>query len=441
MNDEFLYRLRKDPPPEFAARLKARLDLQPRPWFATRSSLLRSVIVALLVGGSVLAVTWLMTKTERGRIFQSLGAADRIPASRAVAPPPPSMPDDGQMLADLPPARASHLPIPAVATKPRERVHLAIVSSRSTAALASAVAKAIAKDLPQPQLVVPGGTRVIQAFCGGIEDLLPNVAVTTSRITPEELAACRRGGVRRIIEAQLGYQAVIVTASRTGPSFKLTPRDIYLAVAKQIPDPSDPTRLIDNPNRTWDQVNPALESWRIQVLGPRADSVAREAFAGLVLEAGCDTFAWIEALRNVDEQRHRRICHTLREDGAFIEAAAPETSTAQTLMTAPETLAIVDYEFYERSRYMLAGSLIRGIEPTMENIASGAYKPSRPLYLYFNGANALATRGAWQFIHGVLSEASVGPSGYLTREGLIPLDEAQRQATRADVQQFKEVTL
>src|SRR5687767_7311281 len=146
MNDEFLYRLRTDPPPEFAARLKARLDLLPRPSFFATRSLVRPFIVALLVGGSVLAVTWLATNEKRGSTFPPFNAAERIPASGA-APPPVSVADDGYRLAeqtagaldDLPPARASNPPIPAIATKPRGSAELAIVGSRATAALASLV--------------------------------------------------------------------------------------------------------------------------------------------------------------------------------------------------------------------------------------------------------------------------------------------------------------
>lgn len=470
MNDEFLYRLRKDPPPEFAGRLKARLDRQPRPsFFATRSSLVRAFIVALLVGGSAFAVTWLMTDGQPRRIFQVFNA-DGISAPQAMTPSSAPVLGAGRIVAerraetasanpgsrsdqfngqsnveansqaDSPPSRAANLPIPTLATKPRERYH-AIVSSQATAALANVVAEAGDKNLPKPQIVPAGGRPVIQAFCRGIDKLLPDVAITTSRITPEEFAACRHGGVRRIVEAQLGYQAVIVTAGRTGQSLKLTPRDLYLALAKQVPDPSNPTRLIDNPNLTWDQVNPALQPWRIEVFAPRLNSVAREAFAALVLEAGCDTFAWIEALKDVDENRYRQICHTLREGGAYIQAIQPETSMVQTLLAAPDALAIVDYGFYERNRHMLAGSLMEGIEPTLESIVSGAYKPSRPLYLYLNVVSLLAVRDGWQFVHQVLNEASLGPSGYLTREGLVPLDEARRQAMLADVRQFKELNL
>ena len=110
-------------------------------------------------------------------------------------------------------------------------------------------------------------------------------------------------------------------------------------------------------------------------------------------------------------------------------------------MAGQEALAIVDYGVYARNYSPFARSLIKGIEPTMESIASGAYTPSRPLYVYLNVVKALTTPGAWQLIDGVLNEASLGPSGHLTREGVIPLNEAQRQATRANVRQFKEVSL
>jgi phosphate transport system substrate-binding protein len=457
MSDEFLYRLRKDPRPEFSARLKAKLDLQPQPsQFAVHSSWIRSLIMILLVGGSALAGVWLVTEDSPRSIFQVFNAGE-IPAPRASTPASAPASGAGQRFAKRSADAASANPesrsdpfssqsdvaasSQADSTPQFEHVGFTILSSSTTSALANMVAEAIGKNFPKPQIVPAGGTRVMQTFCGGIGNPSPHAAIATNRITPEEFAACRHGRISRMVEAQLGYQAVIVTAGRNGPSLKLTPRDLYLALAKQIPDPSDSAKLIDNPNLTWDQVNPKLRPWRIEVLGPRLNSVAREALNGLVLEAGCDTFAWIEALKTVDENRYRRICHTLRNDAAYIQAAQPETSTVQALLATPDSLGIVDYGVYERNRHLLAGSLMEGIDPTLESIASGAYKPSRPLYFYLNAVNVLTTPGAWQVVHQVLNEASLGPAGYLTREGLVPLTEAQRQAMRANVQQFNELNL
>ena len=57
MNDDFLHNLRRDPPREFATRLKSRLDRQRAGRLERRRpSLFRGFSLALLVGGAVSAI-------------------------------------------------------------------------------------------------------------------------------------------------------------------------------------------------------------------------------------------------------------------------------------------------------------------------------------------------------------------------------------------------
>lgn len=79
--------------------------------------------------------------------------------------------------------------------------------------------------------------------------------------------------------------------------------------------------LIDNPYLTWNQINPALAAARIEIYGPLPDAALRETLFELVMEAGCDTYPWIRALKPSAERRYEETCHVLRDDGAFIEAA------------------------------------------------------------------------------------------------------------------------
>ena len=55
MNDNFLYELRNPPPPEFAARLKARLDVQENDARQQRRAIKWFVLGAILMGGTALA--------------------------------------------------------------------------------------------------------------------------------------------------------------------------------------------------------------------------------------------------------------------------------------------------------------------------------------------------------------------------------------------------
>ncbi len=71
---------------------------------------------------------------------------------------------------------------------------------------------------------------------------------------------------------------------------KLTRKDIFLALAKEVPDPRAVEKLVPNPYKTWKDVNPALPDIKIEVLGPPPTSGTRDAFVELAMEAGAKKF-------------------------------------------------------------------------------------------------------------------------------------------------------
>jgi len=76
----------------------------------------------------------------------------------------------------------------------------------------------------------------------------------------------------------------------------LSLRDIFLALAKDVPNPDGGNTLVANPYKTWKDVNAALPDRAIEVLGPPPTSGTRDAFAELAMEGGCKTFDWIKAV-------------------------------------------------------------------------------------------------------------------------------------------------
>ena len=116
-----------------------------------------------------------------------------------------------------------------------------------------------------------------------------DVLASFGRIDFDRTDACssRREGQRDdIVEFKIGYESVVLARSvlYSGPT--LSPRQVFLALAKEIPDPSDPQKLIENRYGSWNEVDSTLEYDRIEVLGPPLDSVAGSRFLTLVLEAG-----------------------------------------------------------------------------------------------------------------------------------------------------------
>lgn len=447
MNDEFLYRLRKDPPPKFAARLKARLDVQAPSSVASRSFLIRTLVAAFLIGGAALAITLFVLREVPSAALELVRERQEISSAPVTATQPDFA---GAHRRPIPPGRAEdataavperfQLPPAMPGEAQSARAGLIIASLDTTDALAKLLADEFSRvhDFQKPRIENVYAASVIPGFCSGIGNQLPHIAIAARRITTVEFDACRGKGVR-IIEVKLGYQALVVTGAMMGSPLGLSARDVYNALAKQVPDPLDATRLIDNPNQIWNQVNAELAGRRIEVLGPARGSLLQEAFAALVLEAGCDTYSWIKALKDVDRKRYDRICHTLREDGAYVEVAeATDTLVTQRLWAEPNALAILDYSFYRRHRSNLIGNLIEPADPTFESISAGTYPASRPLYIYVNAASARRVAGVSRFLEQALDEYTIAR---FARKGVIAPGEAERRAIRNDAMQFKELNL
>ena len=78
MNDDFLYRIRTEPPPDFAKGLKRKLEEQVRR-LAARWSITRTLFTGLLVGASTFAAAWWMV--GRAPSAQIAPAAQQVASS------------------------------------------------------------------------------------------------------------------------------------------------------------------------------------------------------------------------------------------------------------------------------------------------------------------------------------------------------------------------
>jgi phosphate transport system substrate-binding protein len=166
---------------------------------------------------------------------------------------------------------------------------------------------------------------------------------------------------------------------------------------------------------------------KIEVLGPPPTSGTRDAFVELAMEGGCKKFDWIKAMKKKDKSAYKAICHGMREDGAFIEAGENDNLIVQKLEANPDALGIFGFSFLDQNADKVQGSNIDGENPTFENIASGAYGVSRPLFFYVKKAHVGTIRGIEQYLAEFTSDKAWGETGYLTDKGLIPMPTAERE--------------
>jgi len=271
-----------------------------------------------------------------------------------------------------------------------------------------------------PKVESTGTGGGIKLFCNGVGPQFPDVANASRRIRAAELATCAKNGVKDVVEIKVGYDGIVIAENKTGAALNVTRKDIYLALAKNVPDPANPNSLIPNPYTTWKDVNPKLPATKIEVLGPPPTSGTRDSFVELYLEAGCRTYAWLDGLRTQDEPRFKRACDTVREDGAYVEAGENDNLIVQKLTANKDAVGIFGYSFLEENLDKLKGAVVDGVSPTYESVASGKYPASRPLFIYVKKAHVGVIPGISEFIAEYTSEKALGEEGYLADKGLIP---------------------
>ena len=288
-----------------------------------------------------------------------------------------------------------------------------------------------------PKVESTGTGGGIKLFCNGVGPQHADVVNASRRMNASEFDTCRKNGVRDILEVRVGYDGLTLSESKRGPVMNLTRKQVYLALAKQVPDPANPTTLIANPYTSWNQIDKSLPATKIEVLGPPPTSGTRDSFNELYMEAGCRTYPWLNTLRGQDEKRFKRLCHTLREDGAFVEAGENDNLIVQKIEANRNAVGIFGFSFLEENMDKLRGSKIDGVEPTYETIASGKFPASRPLFIYVKKAHIGVIPGLQEFVNEYVSDKALGEEGYLSDRGLVAQPKSDLARTRADVKSLK----
>lgn len=285
-------------------------------------------------------------------------------------------------------------------------------------------------DFATPVIESTGTGGGLALFCAGVGEEHPDFSNASRAIKQSEVDLCARNGVTEIVEIKIGYDGIVVVNSRDSERMEITRAQLWLALAREVPN--DRGELILNPRQTWAQIDPSLPDSKIEVLGPPPTSGTRDAFVELVMEVGCKDFPAVAALKAVDEDRFEEVCASMREDGAYVEAGENDVLIVRRLESNPDALGILGYSFLDQNGDVIQGSRIGGADPTFENILTGDYPVSRPLFVYAKAQHAGIVDGIEEFIEEFTDERAWGPDGYLADRGLIPMPDAERERYRAE---------
>jgi phosphate transport system substrate-binding protein len=414
MNDDFLRRARRPPPAAFAKQLRERLRQQDlaETW---RNRPGWKLLTAAFIAGSALATATYLTMSHTSLLSSSptqstpthsdtpsdvrsaairrnernitinpqIGAQSALHAPSQSEHSTSDAPDGSQSPAAVSSsgtttASGTHSPTyPGVWTTATPSLRILV-----TPDLTGIIKPSLTQLTTPAKLEAASADAALRALCTGEPEERPKIVITSRRIRPDETKFCNRRGEDGLSEATLGHVAVVVTRAKSGSPMQLSPDAVFRAIIKRFPAPGDPTRLVDNPYTHWNQIDPALEDRRIEVLGPARDSPEFTALLVALMEPACDKYSEIRALHDSDRSRYEQICHSVREDGAYIPGRFDSNFIQQRLWSDPGIVAVIDYSFYARNSADLLGSLLQGVAPTRESILDGSYVAARTLHLY-----------------------------------------------------------
>jgi phosphate transport system substrate-binding protein len=309
------------------------------------------------------------------------------------------------------------------------RDQIRVVGSSTVYPFSTAVAEQFGKaaKFKTPVVESTGTGGGFKLFCSGVGPDFPDISNASRRITAAEVEMCGKNGVTAITEVVIGYDGIVFVNSKTGPKFALTREQMYKATAKEVPVGG---KLVANPYKAWNDIDPALPKEPILVFGPAPNHGTRDAYVELVLDPGCEKQPEIKAL---EKAAQKKACQTVREDGAWVEVSDNYTVIMQKIVANPAAVGVITFSYLDQNPDRLQGAVVDGQVATFDNIANGKYPVSRPLFFYVKKQHVGMIPGIQEYVAEFTADKAWGPNGYLADKGLIAMPDAQRkdQAVKA----------
>ena len=313
------------------------------------------------------------------------------------------------------------------------RDQIRIVGSSTVYPFSTAVAEAFGKStgMKTPVVESTGTGGGVKLFCAGVGEDTPDFVNASRKIKKAEFEICKQNGVTDIVEFKIGFDGLTISMAASAPDVNLTRKQIFLALAAKVPDKDG--KLIDNPYKMWSDIDPALPTKKIEVLGPPPTSGTRDSFAELYLKKGTEEFPSLVDLAAKDVAAFDTVWKTVRTDGAYVEAGENDNLIIQKIIANPDAFGVFGFSFLEENRGKLKAASIEGDQATYESIALGNYKGSRLLYFYMKKAHLGLVPGMIEYVTEFTSKAAIGEDGYLLDKGLVGLKTCDAEWSAATV--------
>ena len=301
------------------------------------------------------------------------------------------------------------------------REYISIAGSSTVLPFATIVAEQLGRGFNQKTPVVESGGSSVgkKGVCDGTGLQYIDIGNASSRMKVKELEYCTKNGVQ-VTEIKVGYDGIVLANSKEAPRLQISLADLGKALTAKVPVNG---KMVDNPYKTWKDVNPALPDLAIKVYGPPTTSGTRASFAEIVNEkAYCKKDAEAKAALKAAGAK-AKVCRAMRTDGAYVEAGEQDNLIVQKLQDDRDAFGIFGFSYLDQNSDTIQGAELSGVVPTFEAIGDGSYKASRALYFYVKHSHVQVVPG----IHAYMKEWTKhwGDDGALADAGMISLGEAE----------------
>lgn len=299
-----------------------------------------------------------------------------------------------------------------------ERDEIRIVGSSTVYPFASYVSEEFGAvtEFSTPVIESTGSGGGLKIFCEGDGMDTPDITNASRRIKPSELERCQDNGVTEMSEFTIGSDGIVVAQDDGNDDLNLSREQLTLAVAAEVPQDGE---LVDNPYENWSDIDSSLPDREITIYGPPSTSGTRDAFEELVMGAS-----------TADMDGYDEEYTTIRDDGPYVDSGENDNLIVQRIQNDTDAVGVFGYSFLSENTDKIKAVTIDGIEPEPEAISRGEYPVARSLFFYTKNSHFDNVAGMREYVDMFLSEQMIGDDGVLLEEGLIPLPEGEREASR-----------
>ena len=217
------------------------------------------------------------------------------------------------------------------------RDYIQIVGSSTVYPFVTTIAETFGNNsnFKTPVVEATGTGGGFKLFCSGIANNYPDISNASRAIKKSEINLCIKNNVGELIEIKLGYDGIVLANSNQSKQYNLTREHIFLALAQKVPQNG---KLVPNFYQTWNQIDPKLPNFKIEIYGPPPTSGTRDAFVELVMESACTTLEEFKKQYS-DPKQLKKSCHIIRTDGKYIESGENDNLIIQNLIAIKMLLA------------------------------------------------------------------------------------------------------